>query len=427
MSVNSFPGPETIHRYALDNGITLLVYENTAAESVVIDGLIRAGALAESRDQAGLADFTAEMLMRGTERRSFDDIFESVEAVGASVDFGAGRHVSDFSATCLAEDVDLIMDIISDSLRHPTFPEDQVERVRGEVIAGLQIRANDTRQMAALKFRELLYQDHPYSQSVDGYLDSVARIDKESIARYHGQYFGPQGMIFTMVGAIDPASALEKVQSAFGDWDKEQRLVSEVPPAKRPDSIRRINFDMPEKTQADIMLGVPGPLRSAPDYLEASMANTILGVFGMYGRLGQNVRESQGLAYYSYSRLYGGLGPSPWYISAGVAPDKVEVALDSMIFEVERIMEEPIPKEELEDSQAFRTGALPVSLETNRGVANVLTDLELYELGLDYLQMLPERLFSMTPETVQDAARNYLSTEQTAIAVAGPGKITPES
>jgi zinc protease len=420
MSLSSFPGPETIHRFQLDNGITVLVYENRTVESVVVDGLVRAGALAEVREMAGLADFTAEMLMRGTEKRSFDEIFEEIEAVGASVDFGAGRHVSDFYASCLAEDLDLILDILSDSLLHPTFPEDQIERVRGEVIAGLQMRANDTRQMAALKFRELLYQDHPYGQSVNGYLDSADRIDQESIARYHDHYFGPKGMIITLVGAIEPESAFEKVSSAFGSWEKEQQSMPEVPLANRPDSKQRIHFDMPEKTQSDIMLGVPGPLRSAPDYLEASMANTILGVFGMYGRLGKNVRESQGLAYYAYSRLSGGLGPSPWHVSAGVSPDKVEVALESVIYEIDRILEEPIPAEELNDSQAFRSGALPVSLETNQGVANVLTDLELFDLGLDYLQTLPEKLFAMTPESVQSAARNYLSTEQITITVAGP-------
>jgi zinc protease len=165
---------------------------------------------------------------------------------------------------------------------------------------------------------------------------------------------------------------------------------------------------------------VPGPFRSAPDYLEASMANTILGVFGMYGRLGQNVRESQGLAYYAFSQLRGGLGPSPWYVSTGVSPDKVEVALESIIHEIERIIEEPIPEDELADSQAFRTGTLPVSLETNQGLATVLTDIELYQLGLDYLQTLTDRIYSMTPETVQAAAQKYLSSEELAIASAGP-------
>jgi zinc protease len=177
---------------------------------------------------------------------------------------------------------------------------------------------------------------------------------------------------------------------------------------------------MPQKTQSDIMLGLPGPVRAAPDYLEASVANTILGVFGMMGRLGMTVREEQGLAYYAYSRLQGGLGPAPWFVSTGVAPDKVQQAIDSILVEIDRLINEPIPEDELADTQAYRTGTLPVSLETNDGLASIITDIELYELGLDYLQKLPEKIEAMTPESVQAAAKKYLSTEQIAIAVAGP-------
>ena len=420
MPDNSFPGPETVHRFELDNGITVLIYENAASQSIIIDGIIRAGALVESRETAGLANYTADMLLRGTKKRSFDVIFEEVEAVGASVDFGAGRHVSDFFGSCLAEDLDLILGIIADSLRQPVFPENQVEKVRGEIITGLHIRANDTGQMAGLHFRELLYKDHPYGKSSEGYLDSIQRLNRDALAEYHEQFFGPKGMIITLVGAIEPKSGLALVQKAFGDWDTGQLIVPSVPGARRPSSRLQTHHEMPDKTQTDIMLGVPGPLRAADDYLEASMANTILGVFGMYGRLGQNVRESQGLAYYSFSRLAGGLGPSPWYVSTGVSPDNVDLALDSIFHEIERIIEEPVTEEELADSQAFRTGALPVSLETNQGVANILTDIELFDLGLDYLHRLPEKIFAMTPETVQAAARHYLSSEEIAIAIAGP-------
>jgi zinc protease len=177
---------------------------------------------------------------------------------------------------------------------------------------------------------------------------------------------------------------------------------------------------MPKKTQADIVLGLAGPLRSAPDYLEASMANTILGVFGMYGRLGEKVREEQGLAYYVFSRLHGGLGPAPWFVSTGVAPQKVDQAIASIIAEIDRLLNEPINWDELADSQAFRIGSLPVSLETNDGLASIFSDMELFSLGMDYLQRLPDKIGAMTPDSVQAAARRYLSSGQIAIAVAGP-------
>jgi zinc protease len=148
--------------------------------------------------------------------------------------------------------------------------------------------------------------------------------------------------------------------------------------------------------------------------------NTILGVFGMMGRIGKSVREEQGLAYYASSQLSGSIGPTPWTASAGVAPDKVEQAIDSIRAEIRRIQDEPVSAEELADSQAFRTGSLPVSLETNSGLAGIITDIEYLNLGDDYLQRYLEIIPAITPERIQAAAQKYLSADEIAIAVAGP-------
>lgn len=420
MTDMNYPDSDSIFRYQLDNNITVLVYQNPATESVVLEGLVRAGALAESREQAGLASFTADMLLRGTERWDFDSIYEELESVGAALYIGGGRHITDFVGSSLVEDLDLLLDLLAAALRQPTFPNNQVEAVRGEILTGLQIRANDTRQMAALGFRELLYQNHPYGRSVDGYENIIRDLKRDDLVSFHDRYYGPNGMVITLVGGINPKEALAKVKEVFGDWNKSQLPMPDAPPAPRPSQILRVHVNMPQKTQSDIVLGLPGPLRSAPDYLEASLANTILGVFGMMGRLGQNVREKQGLAYYAYSRLHGGLGPSPWYVSTGVSPEKVELAIDSVLYEIDRLCSEPILEEELADSQAYRTGSMPVGLETNGGIASVITDIELYDLGLDYLRQLPGKIMAMTPETVQAAAQKYLNSHQLAIAIAGP-------
>lgn len=421
MADASYPGPDNILRQRLPNGIVVLVYENFASETVVIDGIVRAGALVEQRQKAGLANFAAMLLMRGTEARTFEQIYEDLESVGASLGFSGGNHTTGFSAHCLAEDVDLVLELLSQSLREPTFPAEQVEQVRGQIVTSLQMRANDTRRTASLAFNELLYGDHPYGRSSLGYLDSIRQITRGDIAEFHASYYGPAEMIITIVGAISADSALNKVAALLGEWQRpEQKKLPDVPDAPRPDAIQRSFVDMPGKTQADIVLGLPGPRRSAPDYLDASLMNTILGVFGMMGRVGQSVRIEQGLAYYAYSRLQGGLGPAPWYASAGVAPANVEQAITTILSEVNRIQDELVSEEELSDSQAFRTGSLPVSLETNSGLANVIGDIELYDLGLDYLSRYPEMIRDITAERVQKAAQKYLSAEQLAIAVAGP-------
>lgn len=421
MTTNNYPGPDTIHRHTLDNGITVLIYENANSGTVSLEGLVRAGSLAERHEQAGLANFASGLLMRGTRKRSFDEIYELLESVGASVSFGSGRHYTSFSSHSLVEDFDLALDIIAESLRRPTFPDEQIERLRGQIITGLHMRANNTRQMAWLAFNELLYENHPFGRSSSGYLETIPAIGRREIVDFYDRHFGPQQMIIGVAGAMPVETVLGKLEAAFGGWRKDdQQPVGLAPDARRPVGTLRRHVPLPEKQQVDIVLGLPGPRRAAPDYLDASLMNTILGVFGMMGRIGNSVREEQGLAYYASSRLEGGLGPGAWTASAGVAPDKVKQAIESIRHEIRRIQDEPVTAEELADSQAYRTGSMPLGLETNGGIVDTITDMELYGLGLDYLHHYSDMINAITAERIQAAARRYLSADQIAIAVSGP-------
>jgi len=169
MTDTSIPGPESIVRHVFDNGMIALVRENFSSPSVVVGGTLWAGSLDEPDKRAGLASFVAECLSRGTQRRTFAQIYEEIESVGASFGVDGGRHATGFGAKGLAEDLGLLLDIIGDVLRHPTFPAEEVEKVRGEILTDLQIRAHDTRRVAGLEFRALAYPDHPYGRSTDGY------------------------------------------------------------------------------------------------------------------------------------------------------------------------------------------------------------------------------------------------------------------
>ncbi len=215
MPNNAYPSPKTIHRHVMSNGITALIYENFASQSVVVEGLVRAGALAETHEKAGLASFTAVSLMRGTQKRTFAQIYEDLESVGADLGFSGGNHITGFSGHSLAEDIDLLLDVLNQALRYPTFPEKQVEQVRGQIMTGLAMRANDTRRMAGLTFNEMVYPDHPYGRSSTGYTETISQISRDDLADFHARCYGPQGVILTIVGAVKAEEAIEKVTAVF--------------------------------------------------------------------------------------------------------------------------------------------------------------------------------------------------------------------
>lgn len=419
--VHALPGPDDIVRAELKNGIIVLARENFTSPSVVIDGSLWGGSIWEPAEKAGLASFHSDMLMRGTSKHNFADLFEEIESIGASLDVSAGGHTYSFDSKSLAEDLPKMLSLLAEVLREPTFPEEHIEKVRGQILTGLQMRAHNTRQMAALRFQELAYPPgHPYGQSISGYPETVARITRDDFVEFQ-KHFGPRGAIIVIVGAVKTGDAIRMVEDALGDWENLNQREAPAAPTAEPLAEARKGFVViPGKTQSDIVLGYPGPPRAAPDYTAARMANSILGVFGLMGRLGDNVREQQGLAYYSFSQLTGGLGPGPWKLAAGVDPANVNRAVDSMLVEVRRMVEEPVTADELSDNKSFFKGQLVLSLETNDGVSGTIKNMEMYNLGMDYLLKYPAMIDAIAAEDIQAAASHYLDPDAYALAVAGP-------
>jgi zinc protease len=423
----SLPSPETIHRIQLPNGIVILVYENPNSPSVVIGGSLWAGSLSETPEQAGLSSFTAGMIMRGTETRTFGQINETLESAGAQLGFHSGVHTTGFGGKALAEDLGLLLEILADSLRHPTFPSVETETYRGQVLTALQRRAYDTRSRARLAFDALLYPDHPYGRSVQGYEETVSGLTRETLAQFYQDHYSPEGMVIAVVGAVGgsrsapPDAVVEQVQAALGDWFTPGVTPNRsIPPAVRLNERRQQTVPMPGKTQSDLVMGWPGLARNDPDYWKARMANTVLGMFGMGGRLGDNVRDAQGLAYYVYSQMEAGQGAGPWLATAGVNPANVGRASDAILYEVRRLRDERLNADELADSQSFLTGSMPLRLETNEGIGSTLLEMERYNLGLDYLLRYADLVNAVTVEDAREMAQKCLNPDVYAMVVAGP-------
>jgi zinc protease len=417
----AIPGPDDITRYGLPNGIVVLVRENHNSPSVVTTGYLPVGAYDERPEQAGLAAFTAGSLMRGTANRSFEQLYGELESVGASVGVSGGTYTTSFGSKSLVEDLPLVLDVLADVLRLPLFPAREVEKLRGEILTDLEERIHDTGRMANLIFHELAYPEgHPYARSINGYTETVSALSRDDLAEFYAGGYGPRGMVVVVVGAVETAAALTQIERIFGTWEGQNYERAPLPEVLPIADTRERAISIPGKTQTDIVLGYPGPSRAEPDFLDAVVCNTILGVFGLMGRLGENVREAQGLAYYSFSRVDGGPGPGPWRVIAGVDPVNVEQAIASIREEIRRICEEVVGEEELNDNKAFITGSLPLRLETNEGVARSILNMERYSLGLDYLRRYAGLIDEITAERVRAVAQRWLDPDAYALAVAGP-------
>ena len=418
---DSLPGPENITRLQLPNGIVVLARANFNSPSVVASGYLPCGSLFDPDEKLGLADFTASALLRGTQQRSFQEIYDALESVGANLSIEGSTHTTGFGSKALAEDLSLILELMADSFIQPVFPEEQVERLRAQIMTRLAIRSQDTGEMASLAFDSIAYTDHPYRRPEEGYPETIQVITRQDLVDFHRKHFGPRGMVITVVGAVDPRQAVDMVADVLGDWRNPQQPEPPELPALTPVlKTRTERVAIPGKFQADIVMGEAGPSRFAPDYFAAVLGNSVLGQFGMMGRIGDAVREKAGLAYYAHSSLGGGLGPGPWAVSAGVAPDNIDRAIQLIQQEIVRFVSHPVEADELADSQANYIGRLPLTLETNGGVAGALLNLERYDLGLDYYRRFPDLVSSVTVEQILETARRYLHPDRLAIGIAGP-------
>jgi zinc protease len=419
--INALPGPDDIYREVLPNGITILARSNFNSPSVVISGYFEAGALFDTDEKLGLAEYTTISLMRGTKTRTFDEIYQELESVGASLGFNTGVHKSGFNGRSLAEDLPLLLDLLSKSLTEPVFPKSEVEKLRAQLLTGLAIRAEDTSDMASMVFDKILFKDHPYSRPEDGYPETIQKIKRGDLVKFHREHYGPRGLVIAIVGAVKPEDAVRQVKRSLGGWQvKDQKETPVLPPLKKMKKTVAKHHRIAGKSQSDLIVGTNGPMRRDLEFMPASIGNNILGQFGMMGRIGEVVREKSGLAYYAYSSLNAGLGPGSWEVSAGVNPQNVKKTSDLIIDELNRFVQEGVTAEELADTKANFIGRLPLSLESNGGVANSLLNIERHNLGLDYYRRYEELINEVTAEEVLSAARKFIDLEKLAIAVAGP-------
>lgn len=424
--MHALPSSETIMRTTLSNGLTLLVRENHASPVAVLQGSLRVGAVQESPAQAGLAAFVAGMLTRGSAQFDYDAFNAAVENVGASLTVTADTHSTDFGITSLAEDFDDLLKVLADLLLRPTFPPEHIERLRQIKLVGILEREQDTASVAARRFHETLFgREHPYGRALDGYQETVGALTRQDLMDFHAHNFSPQGAVLAIAGAVEAQHVVDTIAAHFGDWRTAVDAPPAIPQVRRAGG-ERVHVSMPGKVQSDILVGTYGVRRADPDFYAVRVANCILGQFGMMGRLGERVREEQGLAYYSYSAAVAEQEDGVWFASAGVNPDDVEAAIDSILAEFERLGSEPVGADELADSQAYLTGIVPLTLETNEGVASTLLNMEWYGLGLDYLQRYPSLINSVTAADVQRVAARYLRPAACVVVTAGPDMMDAE-
>jgi zinc protease len=394
------------HREVLPNGAVLLVAERPAIPIVVLRVYVRAGSVYDPADAGGLANLTANLLTRGTAKRTGPELDRAIEFVGGSLEGDAGRDGAAVALSVLKKDLTLGLDLLAEVLLQPTFPEAELKRRSEEVAAGIERSEQDPQTVAGRAIAELIYPGHPYSRPVLGTVESVRRLTREQVVAFHRENYRPDGAIIAVVGDVTRDEVRRELMARLGAWSGPTSPRPLIPPAPAspPVESRRIEREL---TQATVSLARPGIRQDHPDYFPLVVANYILGG-GSASRLYMKVREERGLAYSIYSALGPGRYGASYFVGLQTRLETVDEVTRLVKEEMARIGREGVTRRELDSAKSYLIGSYPLRTDTSGKMAGLLVAVEENELGLDWPDRFKAGISRVTAADVRRVATTYM-------------------
>lgn len=412
------PAAPIAHREVLPNGIVLLVAERPAVPIVAVRVYMRAGAVLDPPDRAGLANLTGTLLTRGTAKRSGQQLDSAIEFVGGRLDAGAGRDGLVVWLSTLKRDLTLGLDLLGEVVRTPAFPEAELKRKVAEIQASIQRLEESPGAVASRALSRLVFEGHPYGTPVEGTRESVGRLTRDDVVRFYGERARPDTTTIAVVGAVTVDEARREVVARFGDWPRPATPPATVPfaspgPAPRRKAITR------QLTQTTLLFGRQAVTQRDPDYFPLTVASYILGG-GSTSRLYTRVRDEGGLAYDVRSHASPGKYGASFVVSTQTRAAEIGKATALIEDELRRMQRDPVSDRELTLAKDYLIGSFPLRLDTSSKMADFIVGVEELGLGLDYADRYREQVGRVTVADVQRVAVKYFDPAGFNRAIVGP-------
>ena len=402
----------------LKNGLSVYLVQNHEQPIISLSLYLRTGSVYDPKNREGLAATVSDMLIKGTERRSATQIAEEIDFVGGSLFASASWDSLTIGVTVLSKYLDTALDLLADVVQNSTYPEEELERVRLQRLAGLRHAKADAGFLGDMVFSKLVFPGHPYSQQASGTEHSVMRMTREDILHFHQNYFGPDNAFIVAAGDIHAEQFIPMLDGILGSWSGAPRCVtafgsSGITPGRQIGLI-----DKEGAVQSAIRVGHVGIPRNTPDFIPLSTLNMVLGGY-FNSRINLNLREKHGFTYGARSHLDTRLLSGPFVVSTEVRTEVTIRAIEEIISEITRIALDPVTDAELQTVKDYMIGSFPLQIETPQQVASRIAMLVLYGLNPDYYDTYRDKLASLTVWDLHRVARQYLHPDALTIVTSG--------
>lgn len=413
--------------FRLDNGIRVLVAEDHRLPEVSVRLLVEAGALAEAGRSPGVAELTSRLLTEGTADRSAMEMAEWLDRLGASFSAWAGYDGALLSVRSLSETLDGALDFLRAAAREPTFPEDEVARVRHELMDEMERDRDEASVVADHALIGAVYGDHRYGTPSSGTPESVASLGRGDVEEFYGTAYSASDAAVVACGDVDAERLRDALERRFGDWEPGGgRPAVEEPPGSAADAGRVVVVDRPGSAQAELRLGTVGLTHHADDFYAAQVTNSLLG--GLFNsRVNMNLREDKGWTYGARTAFRARRAPGPFVGRTAVESGAVAPALAEFLGEIRGLWERPPSDDEMELARNASVLSLPRQFETVHQVSRKVSVQVAYDLPEDYWERYPDRIEGVTASEVSECARRRIGTDRlVSVVVARAGDVVPE-
>jgi len=412
----SFSLPPT-ERMTLKNGLRLTVSKDHSLPFVTFQLIIDGGSRLDPPDKGGLSYLTAKGLLHGTTSHTARQMSQTLDFLGASLSSSSSRDYTSVGFKVLKKDLIRGFNLFVDAFTQPVFPEDEFRREIQRTLGAIKSGEEDPGELCEREFTKALFAATPYGHPVVGTEESLARLTRNDLASFHDTFIRPNNAILVIVGDVTLHEIQKDLVPRLEGWINR--------PAPQPSFDQGTASDIKVLTkdraitQANIVLGNPGPKRNNPDFFAMVVMNYILGGGGFSSRLLNEIRAKRGFAYSVHSAFDFKKYTGSFSVSLQTKNDSAREAISIVLNELKKMQKEPVTDKELEGARKYLTGSFPLRFDTQAKLAGFLAQVEFYGLGADYADNYASNIRAVTKDDVQRVAIKHLSPDNYILVIVG--------
>jgi zinc protease len=400
------------------NGMTVLLLEKHGVPIVNFAALVKTGAAADPAGEEGLASITAQLLRKGTQKRTAQQFAADSDFTGGSVEADASADFSSVSGEFLNKDLARGLDLFSDALLHPIFPQSEVDKLLAQSLDGVRAAKDEARSVLGTYYNAYLFNGNGYGRTSDGDEISLTRIHRDAIVKFYETYYAPGNIILAVAGDFQTADMKKKLEEVFGGWPSKPVTPVKIPVLPPVKGKKLLLVDKPDATQTYFAIGNVATAAGDPDRVAIRLVNTVFG--GRFtSLLNEALRVESGLTYGAISAFDPRKAPGPFGMYSYTKNESTAQAIDMALQVLQKLHKQGITADELASAKSYIKGQFPPSIETSKQLAQIIAINEFYGLDDREINDLEARLDAVTPAIAQQVIQKHFPADNLVFTLIG--------